>query len=148
MPDKKISDLLSAGSLDGLEVLPLVQGAATKKATTKDVAKFGYQDVVTEATAARTLSLSDRGSYIRFTNTLPIVLTVPANSTAAFGIGESLNGIQAAAGQITITGAGGVTINKPADCYAKTRVSGSPWCLVKVASDTWDLIGDLEAIPV
>lgn len=148
MPDKKISELIATGTLDGSEVFPLVQGAATKKASTKDIAKFGYQDVVTDTTTSRTLSLADRGAYIRFTNAAAIALTVPANSTAAFGIGESLNGVQAAAGQITISGAGGVTINKPTDCNAKTRLSGSPWSLIKVATDAWDLIGDLEAIPL
>ena len=148
MADKRISELTAPGALTGAEVFPLVQAGATYKGTTKDVAKFGYQDIVTDATVARTLALTDRGAYIRFTGTAAIALTVPTNATVAFAIGETLNGIQAAAGQITIAGASGVTINKPSDYLAKTRVAGSPWCLIKVAADAWDLIGDLEATPV
>lgn len=145
MPDKKITDLTAVSSLAGTEAFPLVQGAATKKAVTKDVAKLGYQDIVTDATTARTLSLVDIGAWLRFTSASAVALTIPTNASVAFPIGTTLNGIQAGAGQITIGGAG-VTINKPSDYNAKTRRQYAPWCLVKVATDTWDLIGDLEAV--
>ncbi len=146
MPDKKISELVSASSLDGSESVPIVQGVITKKVSAKSIAKFGYQDVANEAGATRTLSLADRGTWIRFTNASACALTVPTNATAAFEIGETLNGIQAADGKVTITGASGVTINLPTDYKSNTRAKGAPFCLVKVATDTWDLIGDLEAL--
>lgn len=148
MADTKVSALTAASALDGSEVLPLVQSTVTKKVIAKDIAKFGYQDIVTDATAARTLALADRGAYIRFTSASAVALTVPTNATVAFGIGEVLNGIQAAAGQVSITGSGGVTINKPTDYNAKTRAQGAAFCLVKVATDTWDLVGDLELTAV
>jgi hypothetical protein len=146
MPDKKISELPSSTALDGSESVPIVQGVITKKVPAKNIAKFGYQDVNTESGATRTLSLADRGSWIRFTNATACAITVPANSTAAFEIGETLNGIQAADGKLTFTGAAGVTINLPTDYKSNTRAKGAPFCLVKVATDTWDLIGDLEAL--
>lgn len=146
MPNKKISELAGAAAFDGNESLPLVQGATTKKGLVKDVAKFGYQDVITDATGARTLSATDRGAYVRFTNVTASTLTVPTNATVAFAIGETFNGIQAAAGKITIAASSGVTINAPAEYKAGTRAQGAPYCLIKVATDTWDLIGDLEAL--
>lgn len=147
MADKKISELTANPSaLTGDEIFPVVQATATYKGTVKDVSKFGYQSIVTDSTTARTLALADRGAWIRFTNATGIALTVPLNSAVAFGIGEVLNGIQAAAGQITIAGSGGVTINAPSGYNAKTRAQGAPYCLIKVATDAWDLIGDLEAI--
>lgn len=147
MADKKISELTAIpAALAGDEVFPVVQGAVTYKGTIKDVSKFGYQSIVTDSTTARTLALADRGVWIRFTNATGIALTVPLNSAVAFEIGEIFNGIQAADGQITIAGSGGVTINAPSGYNAKTRAQGSPYCLIKVATDTWDLIGDLEAV--
>ena len=148
MADKKISELTVANAVDGSEQFPLVQAAATKKATIKDVVKFGYQDIITDATTTRTLSFADRGCYLRFTSGSAITATVPLNSSVAFAIGETINGIQAGSGQISIVGAGGVTINKPTDYNAKTRAQGAPFCLVKVAADVWDLIGDMELTAV
>lgn len=146
MADKKISELaVNPAPLTGDEVMPGVQSTSTYKFAVKDVAKFGYQSILTDSTSAKTLALTDRGSWMRFTNATSMALTVPLNSAVAFAIGESLNGIQAAAGQVTITGSGGVTVNVPTGYLAKTRAQGAPFCLVKVATDTWDLIGDLEA---
>ena len=146
MPDKKISDLLAASALDGTEIFPLVQGAATKKASAKEVAKLGYQDIITETGTAKTLAISDIGAWIRFTATGGVTCTVPSNATVPFPIGTTLNGIQAGSGQVTFVASGGVTVNKPADYNAKTRLQSAPWCLVKVAADVWDLLGDLELI--
>lgn len=144
MADKKISELTVANAVDGTEIFPVVQAAATKKATIKDVVKFGYQDIITDATTARTLSFADRGCLLRFTSESAVTVTVPLNSSVAFLVGETINGIQASTGQVAIVGAGGVTINKPTDYNAKTRAQGAPWCLIKVAADVWDLIGDME----
>ena len=144
MADVKISALTDAGAMAGDEVLPIVQSTATKKVKARDVSKIGYQDIQTVSAATKTLALTDRGSWMRFTATN--TLTVPTNASVAFAIGEMLNGIQANAGQVTIAAASGVTINKPASTNPKTRVQGSAFSLIKVAADTWDLVGDLEAV--
>lgn len=147
MADKRISELTANPSpLAGDEVVPLVQSASTYKGAIKDIAKFGYQSIATDSGGTKTLALTDRGAWMRITNATAVALTVPSDASVAFGIGEVLNGIQAAGGQITISGAGGVVINLPTGYNSKTRVQGSPFCLVKIATDTWDLIGDLEAV--
>lgn len=148
MADTKVSALTAASALDGSEVAPIVQSTVTKKVIVKDIAKFGYQDIITDSTTARTLSLSDRGAYIRFTSASAVTLTVPPNASVAFANGETFNGIQFGAGQITIAPGDGVTINKPTDYNYKTRAKGSPWCLVKVATNEWDLFGDMELTAV
>lgn len=147
MADKKVTDLTAATTpIDGTELLPIVQGSISKKVATREIAKFGYQDIVTEATAARTLSNSDVGAWVRFTSGSAVRLTVPPNSSVAFAIGTSMNGIQAGAGQISVAAGVGVTVNKPTGYNAKTRAQGAAFCLIKVATDAWDLIGDLEVI--
>ena len=145
MADKKFTDLASAAALMGDEVVPLTQTGLTKRTTVKDVAKFGYQDILTDATGTKTLALADRGVWLRFTNATASVLTIPTNASVAIGIGESFNGVQGAAGLITFTPAGGVTVNKPSGYNAKTRAQGSAFCLIKIETDVWDLVGDLEA---
>lgn len=145
MANKRVSELTAAGAMTGDELLPVVQSAASYKGSVKDIVKFGYQSLLTDSTTTKTLALTDRGQWMRFTNASSMALTVPPNSSVAFAIGECLNGIQASTGLVTITAGAGVTINKPSGYNAKTRAQGAAFCLVKIATDTWDLIGDLEA---
>ena len=69
-------------------------------------------------------------------------LTVPANSTAAFPVGAQVTIIQNGAGQTTITGAGGVTLNSVS---GEKRIGfryGAATC-VKEATNAWYLFGNL-----
>lgn len=145
MAHKKISELTAAGAMAGDEDIPLVQSTATKRAKARDVAKIGHQDIVTDATTAKTLALSDIGGYIRMTSGAANTITVPPNASVAFSIGTTINGVQAGAGKTSIAAGSGVTVNKPTGYNAACRAQGSAWGLVKVATNEWDLFGDLEA---
>lgn len=85
-----------------------------------------------------TLNLADSGKYLRMNNASAITLTVPTNSSAAFGIGTVITVIQVGAGVVTISGAG-VTFNT-IDGNSTAGQYGSLQ-LIKVATDTWDIIG-------
>lgn len=100
--------------------------------------------ITTVAGTSRTLGLSDALAYLRFTSATAVSVLVPTNAAAAFPIGTQINLRQAAAGQITIAGDTGVTVNTAETL--KTRKNGSLVTLVKVATDTWDLLGDMEAV--
>lgn len=92
--------------------------------------------IITDATTARTLGLTDADAYIRFTSASPVTLTVPTNAVAAFPIGTQIHFVQAGAGAVTVGGAG-VTINGE----LVTNGAFAAATLIKVATDTWDLIG-------
>ena len=140
---KKITELPAATTpLAGTEQIEIVQGGASKNVS---VSHLGVGAVVTDATTARTLALGDYNAWIRFTSASAVTLTIPLNATVAWGINRAVEGVQAAAGQVTFTAAGGVTLNVPTGYNAKTRAQGSSWGLIKVATDAWDLVGDLEA---
>lgn len=90
-----------------------------------------------------TLVLADASRLVTLTNAAAITLTVPANSSVAFPVGTRIVIAQRGAGQVTVAGAGGVTVNtaetlKLADQYAYAE-------LFKHATDEWDLVGRLEA---
>ena len=85
-----------------------------------------------------TLVLADSNKYIRCTNGASVAVTIPTNATVAFAIGTVITLRQAGAGQITVSGAG-VTLNgntKSAEQHASLQ-------LVKVDTDTWDIIGGI-----
>jgi len=67
--------------------------------------------------------------------------TVPTNASVAFPIGTTLTVIQLGAGQITLTAAGGVTINTPSSLTA--RVQYSTIAVVQVSANVWVAGGDL-----
>ena len=146
MADKKVTELgIAVLPNTGLEAIPVVQGAASKQLAAREISKFGYQDITNDITSARTLALTDQGNWIR--STIGSVITIPSNASVPFAIGTILNGIQAGTGQVILSPVNGtVTINKPADYTNKTRAQGAPWCLIKIAADIWDLVGDLEAL--
>jgi len=101
-------------------------------------------DILTESGSTKTLALTDIGKWIRFTAACDT--TIPTNASVAITIGIYFLGIQAGTSQVTFTAAGGVTLNIPSGCNARTRGQGASWSLIKVATDTWDLTGDLEMV--
>lgn len=87
--------------------------------------------------------LADAGKLIELSNTSAITVTVPLNSSQAFPIGTQINLLQTNTGQVTVAGAGGVTVN--ANPGLKLRGQWSFATLIKRATDTWVLVGDITA---
>jgi len=90
-----------------------------------------------------TLILSDAGKMIEVSNTSAITLTVPTHASVAFPIGTQINILQTNTGQITVAGASGVTINS--NPGLKLRAQWSFATLIKRATNTWVLVGDITA---
>jgi hypothetical protein len=101
-------------------------------------------DVSTNAqTASYTLVLADKNKVVEMGVGSANTLTVPLNSSVAFPVGSQINILQTGSGQTTITATGGVTIN--AAPGLKMRTQWSYATLIKRATDTWVLVGDISA---
>jgi hypothetical protein len=87
-----------------------------------------------------TLVLTDNGDIVEMSG--GGTLTVPTNASVAFPVGAQINLLQTGASQVTVGGAG-VTIN--ATPGLKLRAQWSSATLIKRATDTWVLVGDLSA---
>jgi hypothetical protein len=100
-------------------------------------------DLATSAqTASYTLVLADKGKVVEVSNASANTLTVPTNESVAFPIGSQINILQTGVGQTTVAGAG-VTINGTPGLKLRTQWSSAT--LIKRATDTWVLVGDLSA---
>jgi hypothetical protein len=90
----------------------------------------------------KTLALTDNGYYTRCSNTTLITITIPNNSSVAFPLGSELIFFQAGSGNVLFANAAGVTLNSK---ESLVNLSGqySAATLKKIATNTWDLIGDL-----
>lgn len=91
-----------------------------------------------------TAVLGDDGKLVTCDNASAIALTIPPNSSVAFGIGTQINIMQLGAGQVTITAGAGVTL-RSAGTKLKTSAQYAVATCCKIATDTWVVIGNLTA---
>lgn len=112
-----------------------------------DTTVFGVATKVTtnaQTGTTYTLALTDAGYVVELNNASAITLTVPPNSSVAFPTGSRIDLIQTGAGQVTVAAGAGVTINSKG---AALKITGqwSAATLIKRATNTWVLVGDLSA---
>lgn len=89
-----------------------------------------------------TLALTDaNNTVVELSNTAAITLTVPTEATVAFPIGSQVQILQTNTGQVTVAGAGGVTIN--ANPGLRLRGQWSFATLIKRSANGWVLVGDV-----
>lgn len=111
--------------------------------TTAEATGGGSLSINAQTGTSYTLALADAGALVTLDNASPIALTVPDDGDVAFPVGTSILLAQIGAGQVTVTEDTSVTVVTPETL--KLRKQGAQAALVKVASDTWLLDGNLEA---
>ena len=91
-----------------------------------------------------TLALTDVAYIVEMNNASANTVTVPPNSSVAFPVGSQLIVLQTNTGQTTIAAGSGVTINSSG---SKLKLTGqwSAATLIKRATNTWVLVGDITA---
>lgn len=158
-----VTDLVSAGTTTSAGKVQLedsVTSTSTSKAATPNSVKT-VNDTVTGVigdvetlsqtitpstiTTDYTLNASDAGKVV-VTNvsTGTNVITVPLQSTAGFAANTRIDILQIGSVQTTISPAVGVTINSKYN-NKKLSVQYSAATLIKIADNSWVLIGDLTA---
>lgn len=115
----------------------------TNKTLTSPTINDARQNITLNAQTGTTYTpvLTDNGRLVTLSNASAITLTMPTNASVAYATGAIINIQQIGAGQVTVTGDTGVTVNGTG---TKTRAQWSAASLIKTATDTWTLIGDLE----
>ena len=91
-----------------------------------------------------TTVLSDDGKLITLDNASSITVTIPPNSSVAYGIGTQLNFMALAAGVVTITAGSGVTIRSDGSKLKLNAQYAVATCL-KISADVWVAVGNLKA---
>jgi hypothetical protein len=93
--------------------------------------------------------LSDDGKLIEFNSASANTFTVPTNTNNPYIVGTQISILQTGAGQTSIVGASGVTINctpQPVGLNGgRLRTTWSSATLIKRDTNTWVIIGDLSA---
>jgi hypothetical protein len=97
----------------------------------------GHNNIITDTTTARTFALTDAFKYIIFNNAGATTATIPTNATVAFAIGTEIRVFMLGAGVVTVTAAGGVTLQAVAGIPAMAQYEG--FTLKKVGTDVWNM---------
>jgi hypothetical protein len=99
---------------------------------------------ISQKSSSYTLSsLTERDDLIEMGSGSAMTVTIPTDATLNFPVGTSIDILQTSTGQVTIAGAGGVTVN--ATPGLKLRTTWSSCTLFKRAANTWVVYGDLTA---
>lgn len=97
----------------------------------------------TQTGTSYTLAVADNGRQVELSNTSAITLTVPTNASIPLPVGTQIALLQTNTGQVTVQGAGGVTVN--GNPGLKLRAQWSYATLIQRAANTWVLVGDTTA---
>ena len=114
--------------------------SATSIAVTDNVV---YHITQNATVGAYTVVLTDDNRMVEMNNATGTTLTIPLNSSVAFPVGTMITILQTGAGQTTVAGAVGVTVNGTPGLKLRTQYSAAT--CIKRATNTWVLIGDLAA---
>lgn len=136
-------DVLAVGALESANAIT-ASGGITFSDGTQTKEGVPSRTTIIQKTSSYTLSnLNERDSVIEMGSASALTLTIPADSSVNFPVGTSLDILQTGAGQVTIAGAGGVTVNATPGLKMRTQWSGAT--LFKRGADLWVVYGDLSA---
>ena len=109
---------------------------------TSDASTGGAIGVAVNAQTGTTYTtvLLDNNKVVTLDNASAIALTVPLNASVAYPTGAQIHLYNKGAGQVTVAGDAGVTVN--GSNGLKLRVQYSVATLIKLDTNTWVLIGD------
>ncbi len=130
----------ATGDIDGVTAGSGLTGGGTSG--TVELALDPDLSTLEDTTTARTLALTDAGQLIRMNNAGATTVTVPPNSSVAFGVGAQVIVAAKGAGTVTIAAGAGVTLRSKDSNLAIDGQYATASC-VKIATDEWLVFGAL-----
>lgn len=140
----------SITELDGAAVDQAADGFLVDNAGVLNVVPYDQMGlIVLTADAAQTFAITDANTINVLTGSTNRIWTIPPNSSVAFTIGSVIICVNSGTGDLTILGGTGVIIDSVFHAAGSTAqsdvvVDGGTAALIKTASDTWALTGDIR----
>ena len=145
MANKRIDQFPAADNVNNGDFIHISQGGIDKRISADVLIEklnggnpFNIT-VLEESSNARTLSLGDRNAYIQFLNATSTTATVPNSSDVPWKLGDTVILRKDGAGDITVEGAVGVTVNGSSSGLELVEV-GQAGQLIYTGSNTWDFM--------
>lgn len=118
--------------------LPLLYGPTGATGSTGPAAPYSNNNQVTDYTFV----IGDASKIVEAEKATAIVFTIPTNASVTFPVGTFMRLLQIGAGQLSVSPAGGVTLQSSGTKRKLTGQYSAAW-LYKRATDTWLLSGDI-----
>ena len=98
----------------------------------------------TQTGTSYTLALTDAGRVVLTTNSSPVTITIPPNSSVAFPILTQIDFLQFGGGKLTLAQGSGVTISSN---LSMKSIAGQyqTATILKISTDAWVMFGSLSA---
>lgn len=106
----------------------------------------GRRAIIVEADTNRTLSLEDAGDFIIATNVEPTTISIPTNDSVAFTTGTEIDFIQKGAGELTISGDTGVTLNGVSAGSTAVTAQWGGATIKKIDTNEWIIVGKINDV--
>jgi len=100
--------------------------------------------VTDQSGTAYTPGTADVGKLITFSNAAGETITIPANATTAFAIGDQLNFMNLSTGTATFV-AGGTAVIRSAGSKLKLTTQYAVCTVLKIDTDAWVMVGNVTA---
>jgi hypothetical protein len=124
----------------------VISGGSSGTSGTSGSSGINAFPVVEYNTTNLVLGTGDTSEYLRISGLTTVTVSIPAQSSVSWAADTEIIMEQRAAGQLSLSGGSGVTINKPSDANSKSRQQYSVIAIKRVAQDIWTAFGDLEII--
>ena len=122
---------------------PPQYGGSDLVTTTNPGLKGRYVGVNAQTGTTYTPILTDEGKLVTLTNAAAITVTLPQDSALAFPVGGRIDFLVGGAGMVTFVAGTGASMSPPPTPSGVTRATGSAATAIKVAANTWAVVGDL-----
>lgn len=111
----------------------------------RTLAGLTFSNINSQTSTSYTFAITDINTFVTLSNASTISLTIPKSDSVAFPVGAVLNFSQNGTGQVTVSGASGVTVTSTGATAStpKTRVNFSAGSAVQISVDNWLVIGDI-----
>ena len=93
---------------------------------------------------AYTIGTADVGKLVTLNNTAAQTITVPANSSVAFAIGDQINFMNLSTGTATFS-PGGTAVIRSAGSKLKLADQYAVCTVLKIDTDAWVMLGNVNA---
>jgi len=93
---------------------------------------------------AYTIGTADVGKLVTLNNTAAQTITVPANSSVAFAIGDQINFMNLSTGTATFS-PGGTAVIRSAGSKLKLADQYAVCTVLKIDTDAWVMLGNVKA---
>ena len=100
--------------------------------------------VAAQTGTAYTIGTADVGKLVTLSNVAAQTITIPANSSVAFAIGDQVNFMNLSTGTATFS-AGGTAVIRSAGSKLKLSTQYAVCTVLKIDTDAWVMVGNVSA---